>query len=89
MAELPPYDQLLVQARAAAAEVRTVDAPAKPLPDLRWRNTALIGGTALAIGAYGMGAWWSDGFTSTFRSNSECSSWMIIRKKYLNRSSEV
>ena len=71
MADLPPYDQLLVQARAAAAEVRTADAPARPLPDLRWRNTALIGGTALAIGAYGMGAWWSDGFTSTFRSRNE------------------
>ena len=69
--QLPPYDQLLAQARAVSAEVRPAQVVDKPLPDLRWRNTAIIGGTALAIGAYGMGAWWSDGFTSDFNSRNE------------------
>ena len=48
-----------------------VEEPAKPFLDLRWRNTAVIGGTALAVGAFGMRAWWSDGFTSDFNRKSE------------------
>jgi hypothetical protein len=70
--QLPPYDQLLVQARTAAtAEVRVAEAASAPLPDLRWRNTAIIGGTALAIGAYGWNAWWKEGLNSDFRSRNE------------------
>jgi hypothetical protein len=71
MTDLPPYDQLLAQARAVSAEVRTVDAPAPRLPDLRWRNAAIIGGTALVMGAFGYRSWWNEGFTSDFHARSE------------------
>ncbi len=73
MTDLPPYDQLLAQARAVAAEVRTSEiAPAPEVPNLRWRNTAIMGGTAAVIGAVGYALWWKDeGFTSDFRRKNE------------------
>jgi hypothetical protein len=71
MTDLPPYDQLLAQARAVAAEVRTVEAPNRPLPDLRRRNAAIIAGTATVLGAYGYHSWWRQGFTSSFRTRRE------------------
>lgn len=69
MTDLPPYDQLLVQARATATEEVRAEASSapKPLPDLRWRNTAIVGGTALAIGVIGYGLWWEEGFESDFK----------------------
>ena len=73
--DLPPYDMLLVQARAAAAaEVR--DAPGHPAApavpaNLRWRNAAVIGGGAALLGGYAIANWWEDGFTGRFRSERE------------------
>lgn len=70
--ELPSYEQLLAQAQAVAAEVRTVEAPRPALPpDVRRRNAWIIGGTALAIGVFGYRFWWSEGFTSDFKVKSE------------------
>lgn len=44
----------------------------RPTPDeLRLRNTALIGGGALLVGAYGMNKWWNEGFTGQFRTENE------------------
>lgn len=73
IADLPDYDQLLAQARAIAVETRSVDAAtaSPPLPDLRWRNAAVIGGSVAVVGAYGMHSWWKDGFTGEFRRRSE------------------
>jgi hypothetical protein len=67
LSELPPYDLLLVQARAAAAEVRAADAATRPLPELRVRNTAIIAGGAVVLGGYAATSWWKDGFTRHFR----------------------
>lgn len=68
MTDLPAYDQLLAQARAVAAEVRPAEAPAaKPLPNLRLRNTAVIAGAAATMFTYGYFTWWRDGFTREFR----------------------
>jgi hypothetical protein len=69
--DLPPYDQLLVQARAVAAEVRPAESEPRPLPNLRLRNTAIIGGTAAVIGAYGYHSWWKNGFTGSFHTKRE------------------
>lgn len=70
--ELPSYDQLLARAHAVAAEVRTAEpAPPPAPPNLRLRNTAIIGGTALAIGVFGYSIWWKEGFTSDFKVKSE------------------
>lgn len=66
MIDLPPYDLLLVQARTAAAEVRAEQA-AGSRPDLRLRNTAIIGGGAVLLGGYASKTWWKDGFTRRFR----------------------
>src|SRR5688500_17428667 len=73
MTDLPPYDQLLAQARAVTAEVRPGEAAPPPeVPNPRWRNTAIIGGTAATIGVVGYALWWKDeGFTSDCRRTSE------------------
>lgn len=71
MTDLPPYEQLLAQARTATAEVRAAETPVRPLPDLRWRNAAIIAGSAAVMGAYGYSSWWRDGFTSRFRAQRE------------------
>lgn len=72
MLDLPPYDQLLAQARSAAAEVRAAEQPAAPgPPNLRRRNAAIIGGTAVALAAYGLTQWWDKGFTRHFRTERE------------------
>ena len=71
--DLPSYDQLLVQARAVAAEVRTTEPPAglpEP-PNMRLRNGAIMGGTAAAIGLVGYRIWWSEGFESHFKVKKE------------------
>ncbi|HET7729024.1 MAG TPA: DUF2279 domain-containing protein [Usitatibacter sp.] len=74
MTDLPSYDELMAQARVAAAEVRPapVEArgPAAP-PNLRLRNTAIIAGGAAIIAGYGYHAWWRDGFTRDFRTQRE------------------
>lgn len=45
---------------------------AAPSPQtLHRRNALLIGGGALAIGAYGLSNWWQDGFTGRFRAQNE------------------
>jgi hypothetical protein len=68
MTDLPPYDQLLAQARDVSAEVRAAEPTAtRPLPNLRLRNTVAIAGTTGAMLAYGYSTWWRDGFTSRFR----------------------
>ena len=72
MTELPPYEQLVAQAREVAAEVRTADtAASKPLPNLRLRNTLAIAGTTSVMFAYGYSSWWRDGFTTKFRTVNE------------------
>ena len=73
MMDLPPYDQLIAQARTVAAEVREVESQSqlpKP-PNMMLRNSAIIGGTALAIGLVGYRIWWSEGFTSDFKTKRE------------------
>lgn len=71
MADLPSYDQLLAQAnRGAPIEARAV-APAKAPPNVRMRNTALIGGGSAVVAAYGYHAWWRQGFTRDFRRQAE------------------
>lgn len=67
MSDLPPYDLLLVQARAAAAEVRAADASPRRLPDMRVRNTVIIAGGVALLGGYAATSWWEDGFTRDFR----------------------
>jgi hypothetical protein len=67
LTDLPSYDLLLVQARAAAAEVRSEHRPPRALPDLRLRNAAVIGGGTALLGGYAMTSWWKDGFTRRFR----------------------
>lgn len=43
-----------------------------PTPQqLRLRNAALIAGSSLLVGAYGVKKWWNDGFTGGFRTVSE------------------
>lgn len=45
---------------------------ASPTPQqLRLRNAALIAGSSLLVGAYGLKKWWNDGFTGDFRTVSE------------------
>lgn len=66
MGDLPAYDQLLAQARTAAAEVRPGE-KRDPPPNLRLRNAAIIAGGAVALGGYAMNSWWKDGFTRRFR----------------------
>lgn len=61
---------------AAAEESRPdVPTPARgvsPTPrQLRMRNAALIAGSSLLVGAYGLNKWWNDGFTGSFRTVSE------------------
>jgi uncharacterized membrane protein len=44
----------------------------RPVPEnLSLRNAALIGGSVLAMTAYGMAKWWDDGFTGKFRAANE------------------
>ena len=71
--DLPSYDQLLVQARVVAAEVRQADdlASMPAPPNMRARNAAVIGGTALGIGLFGWRIWWSEGFESHFKVKKE------------------
>ncbi|HYC37680.1 MAG TPA: DUF2279 domain-containing protein [Usitatibacter sp.] len=75
MTDLPSYEQLLAQAGPASAEVRAAERPSSsppaPLPNLRLRNTAIIGGGALVFGAYGLTSWWDDGFNRKFRARRE------------------
>jgi len=44
---------------------------ALPPENLRLRNTALVAGGALLVGAYGMNKWWDEGFTGSFRTENE------------------
>ena len=55
----------------AAAQYRPQAAEDAHAPALRLRNTALIAGGALLVGAYGRNKWWQDGFTGSFRSTDE------------------
>jgi hypothetical protein len=46
--------------------------PEEPIDrGLRWKNAAVIGGIAAAVGIYGMNAWWEDGFTGSFHTTDE------------------
>jgi hypothetical protein len=71
--DLPDYDVLLAQARVIAVETRPAEAAPPPSPpaNLRWRNTAIIAGTAAAVAIYGTQKWWKQGFTGDFHSRSE------------------
>lgn len=46
-------------------------APRLTPQQLRLRNTGLIAGSSLLVGAYGLVKWWDDGFTGDFRTESE------------------
>jgi len=46
-------------------------APRQEPENIRLRNAALIAGSALLVGAYGMSKWWDEGFTGDFRTESE------------------
>lgn len=70
-------DSLASTGHVAAVEQPALHAQASP-PDasstpqqLRVRNTALIAGSSLLVGAYGLRKWWNDGFTGDFRTVSE------------------
>ncbi|HEU4949860.1 MAG TPA: hypothetical protein VFT11_03770, partial [Candidatus Deferrimicrobiaceae bacterium] len=46
--------------------------PEGPVPRVpRWKNAAVIGGIGLTVGVYGAIAWWDDGFSGSFRTESE------------------
>ena len=50
------------------------DNTAGPEPDdrnLRWKNTAVIGGIAAIVGTYGTNNWWKDGFSGSFQTVDE------------------
>lgn len=56
-----------------AAPQRVPELPEPPLTpgQLRLRNSAVIGGGVLLVGAYGMNKWWDQGFTGEFRAENE------------------
>lgn len=65
---------------AAAAESPSSSHPSPTDPrkvpaflpqELRLRNAALIAGGVLLVGTYGMNKWWGDGFTGSFRTETE------------------
>ena len=45
------------------------EGPAPRVP--RWKNAAVMGGIGLTVGVYGMIAWWDEGFSGSFRTESE------------------
>jgi hypothetical protein len=71
--DLPPYDVLLAQGRAVAAQVSpaTPAAAAVDPGTLAWRNAALVGGGAIGVGLYGAVKWWDEGFGGGFKTQSE------------------
>jgi len=70
-------DRFAYTGQVAAAEQPRLNATAatrdaSPTPQqLRVRNAALIAGSSLLVGAYGLSKWWDDGFTGEFRTVSE------------------
>lgn len=69
--DLPSYDAMLAQAREIAAEVSPATGTQAAKPDLRVRNTMVIGGSAALLALYGSQKWWNDGFSGGFKSESE------------------
>jgi len=45
--------------------------PRVPPANLGLRNAAVVGGSVLAMAAYGKAKWWDEGFTGTFRTDNE------------------
>ena len=68
---------LAVAGRATVADSPGLDATttardATPTPEqLRARNAALIAGSSILVGAYGLHKWWNDGFTGDFQTVGE------------------
>ena len=59
-------------ARPTIAQPGTEEQTPRPTQQQLWlRNTTLITGGALLIGAYGMNKWWDDGFAGGFRKQDE------------------
>ncbi len=71
MVDLPPYDTMLAQAREIAAEVTPASNATASRPDLRMRNTVVIGGSMALLALYGSQKWWDDGFSGGFKAESE------------------
>jgi hypothetical protein len=73
--DLPSYDQLLAQAHAVAlveARAQAAASPSPPtLPNVRKRNAWIIAAGSAVVLGYGSRAWWSEGFTSDFRTETE------------------
>jgi hypothetical protein len=63
-----PGDNGVVSESSPAATVRA-EGPDPRVP--RWKNAAVVGGIGLTVGVYGMTAWWDEGFSGSFRTESE------------------
>ena len=71
-ADARPSARHLAAAGEPGTDVRTPVAEAPPTPNqLRMRNAAVIAGSSLLVGAYGLNKWWNDGFTGDFRTVNE------------------
>ena len=70
-------DGLALTGHVVAVEQPGLYTPASPLDasptsqQLRVRNAALIAGSSLLVGAYGLQKWWNDGFSGDFRTVGE------------------
>jgi len=63
-----PGDNVLIFETSPPAAERP-EGPAPRVP--RWKNAAVMGGIGLTVGVYGMIAWWDDGFSGSFRTETE------------------
>jgi len=63
-----PGDNGVVSESPAAAAERA-EGPVPRVP--RWKNAAVVGGIGLTVGVYGAIAWWDEGFSGSFRAESE------------------
>lgn len=65
-----PYSRGLAAAAPAASEGMQSQA-GEPPPNLRLRNTLIIGGNAALVATYGMTNWWRSGFGGGFKTTNE------------------
>jgi len=65
-------DAVLRERPATPTAPPSAGAPEEPAASgLRWKNAALIGGIALAVGIYGANNWWEDGYSGSFQTVDE------------------
>lgn len=64
------YSRAIAAAPSVASE-DTASQPGDPLPNLRQRNTLIIGAAATLVAAYGLNDWWQSGFDREFDTTNE------------------